>query len=231
MQKTKRRNKIIPFLEFVNKVIKHRYLIDRLKGKHEMSTISENNQVTYFTCDCLDFSHTIRVVEYKDTDFESIDVIAPIYVTSHGISKLDNYVIHIYLTYNNILSNIFYYLYHMLCFPISLYKILKNWYIPVIIQTDFINEEELQKFIDLTKKVYNFEIDTTVYEGICKVKPVQIHKKYFSIKDILVLALKGQIERFMQIEYWIDKSDNNQYLDIAGNHESMKTIRISKERH
>ena len=196
-----------------------------------MSIISENNKVTYFTCDCMDFSHTIRVVEYKDTDFEGIDVIAPIYATSHGIGKLDNYFTHIYLTYNNILSNIFYYLYCVLCFPISLNKILKNRYIPVIIQTDFINKEELQKFIDLTKKVYNFEIDTTVYEGIYKVKSVQIQKKYFSIKDILALALKGQIERFMQMEYWIDKSDNNQYLDDAKNPESMKIIRISKERH
>ena len=196
-----------------------------------MSIISENNKATYFTCDCLDFSHTIRVVEYKDADFEGIDIIAPIYVISHGISKLDNYFTRIYLTYNNILSNVLYYLYRILCFPISLYKILKNWYIPVIIQTDFINKEELQKFIDLTKKVYNFEIDTTVCEGIHKVKPIQIQKKYFSIKDILVLALKGQIERFMQMEYWLDESDNNQYLDIAGNPESMKIIRISKERH
>ena len=125
----------------------------------------------------------------------------------------------------------FYYLYRILCFPISLYKILKNRSIPVIIQTDFINKEELQKFIDLTKKVYNFEIDTTVCKDIYKVKPIQIQKKYFSIKDIFVLALKGQIERVMQMEYWLDESDNNQYLDIAGNPESMKIIRISKERH
>ena len=182
-----------------------------------MSIISENNKATYFTCDCLDFSHTIRVVEYKDADFEGIDIIAPIYVISHGISKLDNYFTRIYLTDNNILSNMFYYLYRILCFPISLYKILKN--------------QELQKFIDLTKKVYNFEIDTTVCEGIYKVKPIQIQKKYFSIKDIIALALKGQIERFMQMEYWLDESDNNQYLDIAGNPESIKIIRISRERH
>lgn len=196
-----------------------------------MSIISENNKITYFTCDCLDFSHIIRVVEYKDADFESIDVIAPIYAISHGISKLDNYFTRIYLTDNNILSNIFYYLYRILCFPISLYKLLKNRSIPVIIQTDFINKEELQKFIDLTKKVYNFEIDTTVCKDIYKIKPIRISKKSFSIKDILVLALKGQIERFMQMEYWLDESDNNQYLDIAENPESMKIIRINKERH
>ena len=32
------------------------------------------------------------------------------------------------------------------------------------------------------------------------------------------------------MEYWIDKSDNNQYTDLAGNPEPMYLIKVVKER-
>lgn len=195
-----------------------------------MSIISDKTKVTYFTCDCLDFAHTIRIVEYNDTDFESIELIAPIYMVASGITKLDSYFIKIYLNDCNLMSTMFYYLYRLLCFPISLYKLLNRWYIPVILQTDFINAEERQKFIDLTKKIYKFSIDNTVHEDIYKVKPMQISKRDFSFIDICKLALKGSLERYINMEYWIDKSDNNQYTDLAGNPEPMYLIKVVKER-
>lgn len=168
-----------------------------------MSIINDKIKVTYFTCDCLDFAHTIRIVEYNDTDFESIELIAPIYMVASGITKLDSYFIKIYLNDCNFMSTMFYYIYRLLCFPVSLYKLLSNNTIPVIIQTDFINNEERQKFIDLAKKIFPvFDIDTSVHEDIYKVKPINISKYSFSFIDICKLALKGSLEKHINMERW-----------------------------